>query len=76
MSPSELSWVASTVSLGQVVLAGPLVVGNSVVGVGVGVVGVGVCVGGVGVVGVVGVGVVVNGKQKIASEILVDVLFL
>ena len=59
MSPSELSWVASTVSLGQVVLAGPLVVGISVVGV-----------------GVVGVGVVVNGKQKIASVILVDVLFL
>ena len=54
MSPSELSWVASTVSLGQVVLAGPLVVGISVVGV----------------------GVVVNGKQKLASEILVDVLFL
>ena len=55
MSPSELSWVASTVSLGQVVLAGPLVVGISVVG---------------------GVGVVVNGKQKLASEILLDVLFL
>ena len=56
MSPSELSWVASTVSLGQVVLAGLLVVGVIVV--------------------VVGVGVVVNGKQKLASEILVDVLFL
>ena len=56
MSPSELSWVASTVSLGQVVLAGLLVVGVGVVGV-----------------GVVGVGVVVNGKQKLASEILVDV---
>ena len=54
MSPSELSWVASTVSLGQVVLAGLLVVGVSVVGV----------------------GVVVNGEQKSASEILVDVLFL
>ena len=54
MSSSELSWVASTVSLGQVVLAGLLVVGVSVVGV----------------------DVVVNGKQKIASEILVDVLFL
>ena len=59
MSPSELSWVASTVSLGQVVLAGLLVVGVSVVGV-----------------GVVGVDVVVNGKQKLDSEILVDVLFL
>ena len=64
MSPSELSWVASTVSLGQVVLAGLLVVGVSVVAIRV-----------VGV-GVVGVGVVVNGKQKLASEILVDVLFL
>ena len=59
MSPSELSWVASTVSLGQVVLAGLLVVGVSVVAI-----------------RVVGVGVVVNGKQKLASEILVDVLFL
>ena len=59
MSPSELSWVASTVSLGQVVLAGLLVVGVSVVAI-----------------RVVGVGVVVNGKQKIDSEILVDVLFL
>ena len=54
MSSSELSWVASTVSLGQVVLAGLLVVGVSVVGV----------------------DVVVNGKQKIAREILVDVLLL
>ena len=44
MSPSELSWVASTVSLGQVVLAGLLVVGVSVVGVGV--VGVDVVVNG------------------------------
>ena len=64
MSPSELSWVASTVSLGQVILVGLLVFGVSVVAISV-----------VGV-GVVGVGVVVNGKQKIASEILVDVLFL
>ena len=56
MSPSELSWVASTVSLGQVVLAGLLVVGVIVV--------------------VVGVGVVVNGKQKSASKILINVLFL
>ena len=56
MSPSALSWVASTVSLGQVVLAGLLVVGVGVV--------------------VVAVGVVVNGKQKLASAILVDVLFL
>ena len=61
MSPSELSWVASTVSLGQVVLAGLLVVGVIVVVVGV---------------GVVGVGVVVNGKQKSASKILINVLFL